>query len=833
MKKMLGIFLAVMMLATSFAAVPIVGFADEAPEVVVTVNGEAAALNPAPVLNDNVLYLPLRALCGVFDYEIYWDIQDNAAVVSGGGVTARFVPGASEVKADGKPVSISAPIFAENGVTYVPLDALNAIGTTAIYDSETGLVQITVDKMNGRYFRIVQKSSGKAFSLENDALWDGVRIVLSDADESDDTQVWRFTSRGDGRYAVVNLKSRRSFDIPNGRSDIDLNLIIYGITDGTNQWIRPVSRGDGTYLLQCAHNDELYMTEREDGVIAQNVYIGDNRQIFELQEVKVNASEEGGSNAVITEVDELNGKLVSIYLPSGHDSYYGAIADNDGQVGFADAGNISDFGIDHFAPGNNRLWKVTLRGDNRYQFTNKKSGLALTVKDGSLTLEDPTLNTNQLFSKSYYPDGNYTLRSVSTGKYITTNGTNISLSDSADDTNSLVYLEEATIDLAGEYKAETIGGKFYRITVADTGKAVTVADSSTNNGAAITVADKNDSDIQIWNLVTRGGGKYIITNKLSRRSFDVPGGSKEEGASITQYDTNYGGNQTFELVPTGVGSYYMKNQNSELYVTELGGKFTQEVLGHAGNQAFNLTEMGECDDKIIGAAATLFVLKGEDAVTNAKIQWGTTTSAAGYDIYRKVDDGPYALMASMTGMTIDDYDLEIGKSYTYAVYALDDEGNLIDYAETKPVVPYALPADLKSSTNLEEDGFQRPNTLYVDGVYYRFYERGGGQEWQLMMTTSTDDVTYSEPVEVLNTAEILAHETCKDFSSARFESQNYIYNPIANKFAFIAHFEADGGYGTARTSIATATPGERFTFHGAIRPEGGDTRDLNVYVDDD
>ncbi|MGN1097704.1 MAG: RICIN domain-containing protein, partial [Clostridia bacterium] len=343
-------------------------------------------------------------------------------------------------------------------------------------------------------------------------------------------------------------------------------------------------------------------------------------------------------------------------------------------------------------------------------------------------------------------------------------------------------------------------------------------------------------DSQVWALVTQGGGMYTITNKASGRSFDIPGGSIAEKASLTQYATNYGDNQIFELVEDADGSYLFKNKNSGMYVTADDGYLNQQARGRSNYQNFILTEVGECNEKIIGAAATLFLLKGGDTVSNAKLQWNSVNGATSYDVYRSVDGGEYKFFASLTGNTIDDYDLKVGSSYRYAVYALEGD-SLIDCVETKAVEPYDLPADLTPSSNLEESSLVTPNTLSIDGVYYRYSawgrDDGGSGFGRLMMSTSTDGVNYSDPVEVLNYKDILAHETCQGFESCRFESQNIKYNPVANKFVFIAHFEADGGYGTAMTSFASGTPGEYFTFHGAYRPEGDDTRDLNVYVDDD
>ncbi len=838
MKRVLGFVLTAAMLVLSMTGLSLTAMA---ADPAVTLNGEAAVLTKAPIVKDGTAYLYLGDVCGLLGYTLSED--GGTAAASRGETMVGVEDGANEVRVNGKPVSLADEVITVDGDIYIPAGAISAFGGGAELNEETNTVEISFDFMSGLYYQIVQKSSGRAFTLENGNMGDGVRVVLGEADPSDDKQVWRFVSRGDGRYAVTNKKALRSFDIPNGRSDPELNLIIYGITDGTNQWIRPVAQEGGGYLLQCAHDDALYLTERADGVIAQNVLVGDDTQIFELREMPVTAdAASGGESPVITDYDKLNGKLVNIHMVSGHDSSYGIISADGESLGLSpfELGDV--VGEFKTAPDRNAVWRTVARGDGRYQFVNNESGLALAVRDGTLVMEEPSLSTNQAFEyvETYSSgldryDG---LRNVATGQYvIAENGKRLALSDSADIEYGWVWIDETAYMTPDTYGQETVGGKYYRIYLAGQNRVVSTAEASTDNSARIVAADPADSDIQVWDFMTQGGGAYIITNKLSRRSMDIPGGSTEAGASVTQYDTNFGNNQIFILEPAGSGAYYLKNKNSELYLTEIEGQFSQRELGYrGGSQTFTLTEVGESDDRVIGAAATLFLLKGEDKVANAKVQWGTFTGAARFDVYRSVDGGALELMASLTGTSIDDYDLEIGRSYVYDVYALDREGSLIDHAVTKPVEPYELPADLKTSSNLEESGFDRPNSLYVDGVYYSFSAWGGGPNGgfgQLMMSTSTDDITYTEPVEVLNYEEILANETCKDFDTVRFESQNFIYNPVTGEFVFIAHLEADGGYGTAMTAFASGKPGERWTFHRAIRPEGGDTRDLNVYVDDD
>lgn len=761
MKKLLSVILALAMLAS----VPAASLADDG--LGLTLNGNP--LNAAAVMRDGKVFVPVDAVFGSLGFDLSRD--GGVLTVSGGVNEYSLTDGEADVRKNGVPFTTDAASFTEGGVTYAPLSALEIMGAKTSADA--GAVALSVDAMDGRYYKIIHTATGRALSIDGESFNDGWRVRFVEP-EAKDIQLWGLSARRDGSYLFVNKKTRRSFDMPNGRLDLGLELIQYGVTDSSNQWVKPVLQTDGSYILQCMHGENLYLTVMPEGFVAQQEYVGDASQKFTFIEFK-SAQTVQGSAAEASEPDRLNGEYLSLIEASG-----GSVLSSDGKAAVLAEGGS----------GEEKVWKFIKTDEGSYVLKNKKypEVEAVVRLDGEFTVVDGL-----------------------DGESFTT-------------TEPLM-----STDI---YTADALGGKYYRISVAGSELAVSVAEESPDNSARIAVAPASESEFQSWAFIPQGNNIYTITNRASGRSFDVPSASVEEGSWITQYTFNNGDNQKFEVVDGGGGTVMFKNKNSAQYLTVEDGYLVQRKRGRSENQYFTLTEDGESDLKLIGAAPTLFLLKGESKVNNVKLQWNNVNGADHYDIYRKAEGEPYTFLTSLSGNTVDDYGLEVGKSYSYAVYALSDTG-LIDFVETKAVTPYDLPADLKSSTNLAESGLDRPNSLCVDGVYYRFSEWGGGDSWQLMMTTSTDDITYSEPVEVLNAKEILAHETCKNFKSARFESQNFVYNPKINKFAFIAHFEADGGYGTAMTSIATATPGERFTFHGAFRPEGGDTRDLNVYVDDD
>jgi hypothetical protein len=812
-KKLISFLLVLSMAFTSLCA-----FASD--EVKVYLNGEELSLSSNVIASGEEAFIPVEEFCSLLGFDFAFD--GESATMTNASVTSSISLDKAEYKKNGMTTSLESAPFIEGGVLYAPSSALAALGAEAEWNSEENTLSVSVDNLANKYFRIIQKSASLALSLENGALGDGVR-VMAEPISSSDTQVWKLSPVSEGVYQPLNKKSGRSFDIPNANTDTGMNLIQYGITMGENQFICPILNEDGSYYLKFKHCD-LYLTVNDDLHITQEEFTGDDNQVFVLEEAV-----ESASDSVENEVDEagvqslpLNGKIFKIRSVSSSSLLS---TDANAMKGSKIALSASE--------SDSSVWFFTAQGTG-YMITNKESGFSL-HEGNDLMLYPSTYRSEQIFTFTENGDGNYFI-STQSDLFLTAKGNYVTLSEFTGEENQLFALESLTYS-EDKYSHDPLGGKTYTIQNAFSKKNISVEDESLENSAKILTEEPSDSLSQVWTFVTLGKSNYILTNALSARSMDIPSASTLPGVSVTQYATNYGNNQIFEFIENSDGSYFIKNKNSKLYLTVKNGYITQEKFRNNNLQKFLLTEVGESQDKIIGAAATLFLLKGEDTVSNVKLQWNKVTGAVSYDIYRTeegVDEE--VLIASFSGTTLDDYDLEVGKSYSYRVCALDEDG-IIDSVVTESVVPYLLPSDLKSSSNLVESSLSRPNSLYVDGVYYNFSswgrDDGGTGFGRLMMRTSTDDITYGEWTEVLNYKEILENETCQGFTSCRFESQNFIYNKETNKFVFVAHFEADGGYGTAMTSIASATPGERFTFHRAIRPEGGDTRDLNVYVDDD
>ncbi len=757
MKKMTSLFIAFAMLISCVCVA-------NAQSLKLVVNGKAVELEDDVIVNGGEVYIPMRSFCEFAGYDVKWDNDEKCAVAVNGDDEVKVYVGKKWVKKNGLKSSMANESVILNEKTYMPKDALKGFDAEYSYDEEKNVLDVEISLLNGKYFIIKHCKTGKVIMPENKATGDGTLIVLADEDGSD-VQIWRFLTRGAGIYRPENRKTLRSIDMPNWRTDEGLELIMYGNTEGTNQWIKLKENDDGTYAIVMNHS-EMFLGATENGTVAQYAEFDKERDSFELVEVKISEDEANVTEFVRVEAaDTMDGKLVSVE--------------------------------------NNGIYKLILQGK-----------------------------------------GHYVLRNKDTGKFLTTDGEKENFSD-ADvfELNGDVLTKDdfsVNFDLptlnAENYASGTVGGRYYRLTNIGCDKIVGIKEDSASNGEKIVVKDKADNDGEIWAFASVGNNKFVIINKEANLAIDIPAHSTESGTNATVYSVNYGGNQIFEMIEEGEYAF-LKNQTSELYLTENDGYITQEEFVGDESQKFILEDMGKSNIKVIGATATLFLIKGEDEVTNAKLQWNEVGGATSYDVFKSINGGEYEFWTNTSAITIDDYDLNVGDKVSYRIYALEENG-LIDYAETEEVECYELPEDLKVTSNITPSNMELPNGLKTkDGVYYKFEQwgRDDGKSGfgKMMVRTSTDDVTYSEPVEVMNVSDILNHETCKGNEMCRFESVNYRYNPDTDTFAFIAHYEADGGYGTAKTSFATMKAGEKMIFHGAIRPGGDDTRDLNVYVDDD
>ncbi|MGN1098211.1 MAG: copper amine oxidase N-terminal domain-containing protein, partial [Clostridia bacterium] len=119
MKKLLCVFLAVMMLASSLC------LSVSASDVTVTLNGEELKLGNEIIVRDDSVFVPVRAVCEALGYEVSWNSEEKIVGLTGGASSAELTIDKKEVKKDGMTVSIDeAPFITyinDEWRTYMPL----------------------------------------------------------------------------------------------------------------------------------------------------------------------------------------------------------------------------------------------------------------------------------------------------------------------------------------------------------------------------------------------------------------------------------------------------------------------------------------------------------------------------------------------------------------------------------------------------------------------------------------------------------------------------------------------------------------------------------------
>jgi hypothetical protein len=228
--------------------------------------------------------------------------------------------------------------------------------------------------------------------------------------------------------------------------------------------------------------------------------------------------------------------------------------------------------------------------------------------------------------------------------------------------------------------------------------------------------------------------------------------------------------------------------------------------------------------------AAPFLLKDQNTVSNVKLQWTSVIGALRYEVSRSVDNGSYEVLQSVTGTSCDDYDLLEGKNYKYAVKAYN--GNvLLATIYSSDTKAYKLPDNLKTFDNISVSALEMLSELKVEDTYYRFNYIGrtspekGFKE--LIQQTSKDGVNYG------NDKVVLSYTDHPDLAACKFEATSIVYNEKTNRFIVWTHYENNQDYTLGRVAVASAVPGEAFTFLKSFRPLGNDSRDLGFFKNDD
>lgn len=143
MKKMKQLCLLMVLLA--FAFLPAAAFADEAG-IGVQLNGDALQFtDAAPVMEDNRVYVPFRAVFEALNADVAYDQASNTITAEKGDTKVSFVIGNTEITVNDNAVCTDAASFVRDGRTYVPVRfAAQSLGATVGWDSNSKTVVMLV-----------------------------------------------------------------------------------------------------------------------------------------------------------------------------------------------------------------------------------------------------------------------------------------------------------------------------------------------------------------------------------------------------------------------------------------------------------------------------------------------------------------------------------------------------------------------------------------------------------------------------------------------------------------------------------------------------------------
>lgn len=159
MKKMLAGLLAVSMVGAASTAL-----ADTTKKITVTVNGEDVKTDVAPVMENNRMLLPMRAIFETLGCNVSYREADGSRFVTAfhGDKQVMLEIGKNEITVDGetKPLDVAAKI--EDNRTLVPVRAVSeAMNADVLWNDETNTVEITTKHGEHKIYSVTDEKAIK------------------------------------------------------------------------------------------------------------------------------------------------------------------------------------------------------------------------------------------------------------------------------------------------------------------------------------------------------------------------------------------------------------------------------------------------------------------------------------------------------------------------------------------------------------------------------------------------------------------------------------------------------------------------------------------------
>ncbi|WP_239124200.1 cellulase family glycosylhydrolase [Rhizocola hellebori] len=245
-------------------------------------------------------------------------------------------------------------------------------------------------------------------------------------------------------------------------------------------------------------------------------------------------------------------------------------------------------------------------------------------------------------------------------------------------TASLIAVSAGVLTGNGASAATVDTNATYVLVAAHSGKAISVANGSTADGAGIVQNTRNDGTAQQWRFVDSGGGFYRLRSALSNKVIDVSGRSTSDGANIIQWADANTTNQQFRLVDSDPTHVRLINRNSNKaldvweWSTADGARISQFTDLNGANQQFQLIRLGAPGDTQPPTVPGNVRVTGVTS-SSVTLAWNASTdnvAVTGYEIFQGA-----TLANTVAGTSSTVTGLSANTAYTFTVRARDAAGN--------------------------------------------------------------------------------------------------------------------------------------------------------------
>ena len=203
-----------------------------------------------------------------------------------------------------------------------------------------------------------------------------------------------------------------------------------------------------------------------------------------------------------------------------------------------------------------------------------------------------------------------------------------------------------------QFRADPVGGGYYRLVSLNSGLVLTVEGASTADGAQIIQGPWNGGDSQLFRPEALGDGYYRLIAKHSGKVLDVFGASTADGAKLIQWPWGGAANQRWRWI---WGPVRAKHSGKVLDVpaasTANGTQIAQDDYNGGNNQQFRLDPISGGWHRIVAQHSTkVLEVLGASTADGAKIVQGNWNGGDN-QLFRPepLEDGYYRIVAKHSG----------------------------------------------------------------------------------------------------------------------------------------------------------------------------------------